>query len=194
MDAYVTDCGIPGIGKVPWGNHLCQFFQTGEDLVESLVPYFQTGLLQDERCIWGTAEPLGVDHAKAALAKEIPDLDRYLREDRIVIFDHQEWYRNCDQDPVPVLLEEERKALARGLAGLRTSGNCSWIESEDRGPFLDYEGRISRAIRDRRVLAVCNYDLGKGHAVGVLDAMRRHDYTLSKGEYGWELVERLRRM
>jgi len=191
---YLTDCGIPNVGKLPWGNHFCHFFETGEDLVKSLVPYFRAGLLNGERCLWGTADPLGTDQAKAALAKELPDLERYFREDRLVIFDHQDWYRGSEKDPLPLILEEEKKALARGFKGLRCGGNCSWIGEHDHGRFMDYEGSISLAIRNRQVLAICSYNLRKGNPAEALDVMRCHDFTLSKGEYGWELLERLRRV
>jgi hypothetical protein len=187
-----TNCGIPGIGKLPWGNHFCHFFETGDDLVQSLIPYFLTGLLQDERCIWGCATPLQVDQAREALAKQLPDIDRYLKDDRLIIFDHQEWYRRSDKDPLPILLEEEEKTLARGLRGLRCGGNCSWLGGKDHVPFMNYEGRISRAIRSRRILALCSYNVGTGRAPGIMEAMRLHDYTLSKGDYGWDLLERLR--
>ena len=192
MPSQVTDCGIPGIGKVPWGNHFCHFFQTRDDLVESLVPYFRAGLENGERCIWGCADPLEVERAKAALGKDLPDLDQYLKEDQLIIFDHREWYRRSDKDPVPLILEEERKSLERGLKGVRAGGNCSWIEAEDHESFMDYEGRISRAIRDRKILALCSYNLGNGLGSGIMDAMRRHDYTLTKGNSGWEILERMR--
>ena len=35
--------GINAIGDFPWGTHLCQFYQTKEDLIDILVPYFKTG-------------------------------------------------------------------------------------------------------------------------------------------------------
>lgn len=193
MQSFVTECGIRGIGKVPWGNHLCHFFQTRGELEESVVSYFQAGLLQGERCIWGCASPLEVEQAKAALRKELPTLDRYLNEDRLVFFDHQEWYRGSDRDPIPLLLEEEKKSLEMGLTGLRAGGNCSWIEAKDHPHFMDYEGRISHAIRNRRILALCSYNLENGVGSAIMEAMRRHDYTLSKGRYGWELLERLHR-
>lgn len=190
----MTDCGIPGIGKVPWGNHFCHFFRTRQDLIESLVPYFQAGLLNEERCIWGCGDPLSIDQAKAALAMELPDLERYLTEDRLVLFDHEEWYRSCGQDPLPLLLEEEKKTLAMGLKGLRCGGNCSWIGPDDAAGVMNYEGSISRAIRNRQILALCSYNIQEGSASEALDAMRRHDFTVDKGDHGWELLERLKRV
>jgi len=36
--------GIAFVGDIPWGRHLCQFYETKDDLVEILVPYFAEGL------------------------------------------------------------------------------------------------------------------------------------------------------
>ncbi len=34
--------GIGIIGDLSWGTHFCQFYQTREDLIDILVPYFKT--------------------------------------------------------------------------------------------------------------------------------------------------------
>ena len=33
--------GIEVIGDVPWGTHFCQFYETKQDLLDVLVPYFK---------------------------------------------------------------------------------------------------------------------------------------------------------
>ena len=37
--------GLPVIGEVPWGTHLCQLYRSRADLEESLVPFFAAGLI-----------------------------------------------------------------------------------------------------------------------------------------------------
>ena len=60
--------GISAIGDLPWGTHLCQFYQGKQELIDILVPYFRAGLESNEFCMWVTSEPLGSAHAKAVLA------------------------------------------------------------------------------------------------------------------------------
>ena len=43
------------VGDVPWGTHLCQFYENKEDLVDILVPYFVEGLKNNEFCMWVTS-------------------------------------------------------------------------------------------------------------------------------------------
>jgi hypothetical protein len=75
MDNHVRDTGIDVLGHVPWGTHFCQFYQTKQDLVGILVPYFKAGLEQNEFCMWVTAEPLNTGEAEAALREAVPDLE-----------------------------------------------------------------------------------------------------------------------
>jgi hypothetical protein len=78
MESNMRRTGIDVIGDVPWGTHFCQFYETSQDLIEILVPYFKEGLAANEFCMWVTSEPLQVDQATAALRSAVPDLDDYI--------------------------------------------------------------------------------------------------------------------
>ncbi len=84
--------GISVVGDVPWGTHLCQFYKTKEDLLDILVPYFKTGLENNEFCMWVTSEPLNVEEAKTALGKVVKNLDDYIKKGQIEILDYRSWY------------------------------------------------------------------------------------------------------
>ena len=58
MNKSLRHSGIDIIGDVPWGTHFCQFYQTKEDLMDILVPFFKAGLENNEFCIWVMSEPL----------------------------------------------------------------------------------------------------------------------------------------
>src|SRR5215471_18884466 len=70
--------GITTIGDVSWGTHFCQFYQDKRDLIDILVPYFKAGLENNEFCMWVTSEPLRAEEAKAALAANVENLERYI--------------------------------------------------------------------------------------------------------------------
>ena len=59
--------GIDIMGDAPWGMHSCQFYETKEDLLSILVPYFKAGLESNEFCMWVTSEPLSSEEAKTEL-------------------------------------------------------------------------------------------------------------------------------
>ena len=58
MNGEERNSGINLIGDIPWGTHLCQFYETPEDLTDILVPYFKAGLENNEYCMWVTSAPL----------------------------------------------------------------------------------------------------------------------------------------
>ena len=80
MESVMRRTGIDVIGDVPWGTHFCQFYETGQDLIEILVPYFKEGLASNEFCMWVTSEPLKVDQATAALRTASPEPGRLHRQ------------------------------------------------------------------------------------------------------------------
>ena len=85
MATGMRQSGIDVVGDmVGWGAHFCLFYETKEDLVETLIAYCKAGLERDEYCLWIVAEPLTIQDARNAL-KEIPDVDRHLAESRLEI-------------------------------------------------------------------------------------------------------------
>ena len=85
MNKNLRKSGIDIVGNVPWGTHFCQFYQTKEDLMESLIPYFNTGLENNEFCIWVTSEPLDAEEVTGALRRAVPYFNIYLENGQIEI-------------------------------------------------------------------------------------------------------------
>jgi hypothetical protein len=61
--SHLTDCGLPGVHRIPYGLHACHFYSDRQHLLETLVPYVLAGLRNNERCLWVTAPPLGAEDA-----------------------------------------------------------------------------------------------------------------------------------
>lgn len=55
-----------------WGAHVCIFYETKQDLLDTAVAYFAAGLKSDEYCIWAVSDPLTEVEARTALAEAIP--------------------------------------------------------------------------------------------------------------------------
>jgi hypothetical protein len=75
VSAYATT-GLPTLGELPWGSHVCQFFSNGSDLRDTLVPYFKAGLQNNERCLMVAMDPFTADDARSALRAAVGDFDR----------------------------------------------------------------------------------------------------------------------
>ena len=123
MKEKLRKSGIDIIGDVPWGTHFCQFYQTKEDLMDILVPYFKAGLENNEFCIWVTSQPLEVEEAKEALRRAVPDIDVYLEKGQIEIIPYTDGYiKEGVFDSERVLngwVEKLNQALDSGYDGMR---------------------------------------------------------------------------
>jgi hypothetical protein len=194
---HLTPCGIPGIGVLPWGTHLCHFYSDRQELVDSLVPYFKAGLINRERCLWITADPFPASEARVELGKVLPNLEGFIRDGALVIKDFGDWYTEGGgakgEAVVAQWLREEESALAHGFSGLRITGNTSFLRPEDWSAFMDYERAATRAFGTRRIVALCSYSLLKSPGKAVFDVVQAHPFTIARRDRDWEVVEHVHR-
>ena len=47
----LRNTGLEAVGEVPWGTHFCIFYETKQDLLDILVPYFRAGVESNELCV-----------------------------------------------------------------------------------------------------------------------------------------------
>jgi len=185
--------GIDVIGDIPWGTHLCQFYQTEKDLIDILVPYFKTGLKNNEFCMWVTSEPLHVEEAKAALKKAVKILDDYIKKGQIEILDYSEWYTRSGKFNADEVLqgwvEKEKLALEKGFDGLRLMGNTFWLESKDWKDFSDYEAMVNSVIGKYHMIAICSYSLDRCGASEIIDVVSNHQFAIIRKRGKWQLIE-----
>ena len=185
--------GLSIVGEIPWGTHLCEFYQTKEDLIDILVPYFKAGLENNEFCMWVTAEPLNEEEAKKALENSMPDLSKYLERGQIEIISYKDWYVkdggfNSDR-VLQGWVSKLENALGKGFAGLRLTGNTFWLEKSDWKAFTDYEEAVNNVIGKYKMIAVCTYSLDKCNAHEIIDVIKNHQFALVKRSGKWELIE-----
>jgi PAS domain S-box-containing protein len=193
MPGKLRKMGIDIIGSAPWSTHFCQFYQTKQDLIEILVPYFKAGLEENEFCMWVTSEPLDQIEARKALQKSVPDLNQYLERGQIEFFPYSEWYLGEGSFNSKRVLngwvKKLESALSRGYEGLRLTGNTFWLEKASWRSFADYEAAINGIIGQYNMLALCTYSLDKCNASEVIDVIRNHEFAIIKQDKRWEIIE-----
>jgi hypothetical protein len=190
----LTDCGLPGIKEIPYGVHMCQFYAGREELAAALVPYFAAGLQANERCIWIAAEPLNAAQAKLALVEAGVDVAAASGSGALVVREFSEWYaegpRLRGTEVVRYWLAEEERALAAGYAGLRITGNVTFLTPETWATFMDYEEAVNRVFAGRRIVTLCTYPRHSCGASQVLEVIDRHSCTLERPDEGWQILTR----
>jgi PAS domain S-box-containing protein len=189
----IRKSGIDIIGDIPWGTHFCQFYQTKDDLINILVPYFKAGLENNEFCMWITSEPLESDEALKALYQAIPNFDGYLSKGQIEILPYDEWYVvDGVFDTNKILdgwVDKLVKAQNKGFDGLRLTGNTFWLEDKDWDDFVYYEEAVDEVIENYQMIAMCTYCLDKCNANEIIDVVKNHEFALIKRDDEWTLLE-----
>ncbi|MFC1717608.1 MEDS domain-containing protein [Candidatus Poribacteria bacterium] len=185
------------IDSVSLGAHFCMFYQTKDDLIDVLVPYFKAGLENNELCVWVTAKPLKARAAEASLRRAVGDLDNYIRQGQIEILDADQWYTQSGEFESDRVLqqwiEKEGQAIKEGFTGLRVTGNTSWLDKRNWEEFVDYEARINEIIRDYRMIVLCSYSLDGCEVPEVIDTVSNHQFALIRREGVWESIESFER-
>jgi DNA-binding CsgD family transcriptional regulator len=193
-DLALRKTGIPVMGDMPWGAHLCVFFETKADLLDTAATYFAAGLASNEFCVWVVSDPITEEDAKKLLCREIPGFDQHLAHGRIEILNKitSHWS------------EKLNVALAKGYEGMRVSGNARlfgfhgsihppldrfWFESKHWEEFCEYERDLDRSLAGQKMIVLCTYSLQASRAVDMLDVAHAHKSTITRRNGEWELLE-----
>lgn len=193
MTNELRTTGIEVVGDMPWGTHFCLFYDTKSDLLETLAPYCKAGLENGEFCLWVVAEPVKETEASQALAAIVPDFDRYLREQSLEIVAARDWYLRDGQFDLARVIEawneKLKRAMARGYAGVRVTGDTAWLNRRDWRDFCEYEESLNQAIANQHLAVLCTYPLAACSAAEILDVVQTHQFTVTKRHGIWEVIE-----
>lgn len=192
-DESLRRTGIELVGDLPWGTHLCLFYETPSDLIETNVDYFRAGLEDGEFCIWALSAPATHENAIEALRGSITDLDRYLAQGQIELISGYDWYLKGNEFDAQRIIgcwhAKLAEALARGYAGMRAGANAFWFESNLWRAFCKYEAEVDRSMEGKKMIALCTYSLQASRAIDVLDVTRAHKFSIARREGRWEFLE-----
>jgi len=192
MAGKLRETGIAVLGSVPWGTHICQWYETKQDLLDVLVPYFKAGLENNELCVWITSEPLGESEAREALRGSMTHFDAYAERGQIEIVPYTEWYVNDGPFSLQKALDAAGNRMAtmtdKGYHGLRASGNLSWLQEQGWEDFTRYEEMLGHLLGEQQTMAICSYPLQAWGVRESLDVIKNHHLALIKQQGVWQVI------
>jgi DNA-binding CsgD family transcriptional regulator len=192
-DSALRKTGFPFTNEVAWGVHLSMFYETREDLLETLAGYLKAGLESNEFCSWAVSDAIGVRDAGNFMRRAIPKFDTRLSAGQVEILDRNEWYLKGDHFDSKRIVrgwdEKLRRALAKGYDGMRISGNAFWQGTIQWKEFGEHEQELDKFLVDKKMIALCTYPIQASRAVDVLDVARAHQFSLVRRSGAWELLE-----
>jgi len=196
MAPELRKTGISVVGDLPWGAHFCTFYETKQDLLDILIPYFKTGLENNEFCLWivSNSELITSEEAKAALGHAVPRLDQYLSKGRIEIVPHDQWWflksRTFDLHRVVHQFKEKLDdALAAGYVGMRVNGSPAWMRTERHEQLCEFEKKVDRLYPSLRIVVACTYPVGASTADLLFDVACSHRFTIARRRGKWDVLD-----
>jgi PAS domain S-box-containing protein len=185
--------GIGVASGAPWGTHGCVFYETKQDLLDTVIPFLKTGLEERELCLWVVSEPLTEEDAIGALREAVPDLDRYLGDQSIELVPYEGWYLEGGTLDLTRLVsrlhDKLETALAKGYAGLRATGDTGWLEKDQRKSFCDYEQELNDSIGTHRMSVLCTYPMARSSIDVFLGATFTHRVCATLRHGHWEIIK-----
>jgi signal transduction histidine kinase len=193
MTTALRNTGIEPVGEMPWGTHFCHFYETRDDLLETLLPFFKAGLEANEFCAWVVSEPLTEEGVWQALDRAVPGLDRYVSDQSVEVLEARDVYLAGGEIDLYRIISNWRakleRALSRGYEGIRVSGNTAWLEQKHWRDFMEYETELDRGIGDLPMVVLCTYPLTTSSATEFLDVAGTHQFAVAKRRGRWEVLE-----
>jgi PAS domain S-box-containing protein len=187
--------GIDILGDIPLGSHFCNFYETKQDLLDIMVPYFLAGFENNEFCLWVVSKSglITVEEAKEALAKVIPDHIGHFSDWEIEILIETDWYLEEDAFNLEKVINgwktKLNQALANGYNGMRVAGDTFWLTKNIWKDFFAYEREINDSIANLPITILCTYPLEKSGAAELLDVAHSHQFAITKRQGEWEVLE-----
>jgi DNA-binding CsgD family transcriptional regulator len=193
VDVSRRKTGIAPVGDVSSGSHICLFYETSQDLIETNSDYFAAGLDHREFCVWALSDPLAREDAIEGLRESVADFDSHLDAGHIELIPGYKWYlKGSEFSPQRITGGWNAKlagALAKGYTGMRVSGNAFWLEADLWSEFREYEEELDRSLEGQKMIVLCTYPLHATSSVDLLDVARTHKFSVAKRNGHWEFLE-----
>lgn len=174
------------LAGVDHGSHLCAFYETKEDLIDLVLPYFTGGAKRGDTCVWMMPDSVSAEdaalHGHAAVAGSGIELYAggkfYLKDSHFA------------REPVVSFWNEKlQQALTAGRSGLSASGDAFWLQPSDWDAFLEYEVDLTKTIADKPITLLCTYPLSASKSGDILDVARAHHFAIAKRKKRWEIIK-----
>ncbi|MFP2927471.1 MEDS domain-containing protein [Pyxidicoccus sp. 3LG] len=175
------------IHRLGHGDHVCLIYETFEEQMAALVPFFQEGLARGECCAYIVDERTAEEVA-AALAARGTDVEAALASGALRFLTKRDAYlRSGAFDPqamIAFLKQTQDETLAAGFTGLRVTGEMTWALGPETGceRVIEYEALINDFFTGSRSLAICQYNRCRFPAEIIRDTLRTHPVAVVGNE------------
>lgn len=146
------------VAEIPMGLGHLLFYKSREELINMLVPFFKTGLENNQFCIWGPTKLLNKEDISNAMAEAVPCFDEYTKTGQMTILPHDGGYSEGSIFS-PQSVFEGIAGLTRSIKswpydGIRLTGDRNWFEQEDWQASDFNEDKINKTISKYQIMVI----------------------------------------
>jgi DNA-binding CsgD family transcriptional regulator len=173
------------LAGIKHGSHLCAFYESKDDLLDLVLPFFTGGAERGDACVWMMPDSVSAEeaalHGRAAVAESGIELyvgrKIYLKESHF------------EREPVVSFWNEKLlQALDAGRSGVSASGDAFWLQPSDWNAFLEYEAYLTKTIVDTPITLLCTYPLSASKSGDIFDVACAHHFAIAKRKKRWEVI------
>lgn len=162
------------LASIGHGTHLCAFYETADDLIDLVLPFFDAGSRRGELCVWLAPERVDAEDAAAVAAERGIELYPARAVSLPVV---RYWETKFEQ------------AMAIHHSGVCGSGDAPWVQASDWDDFLECEADLNRLVADRPMVILCTYPLSISKAGDIIDVAACHHVALARRRRAWEVIK-----
>lgn len=192
MDESLRTSGIENVGKIYWGTHIAQLYDSVEDFFNIAVSYITSGLKSNELCLWVYSQNTSFDEIIKFLEVHMDDADSYVKCGQLMLIPYTEIY--IEDDTFNEVRANSRwkhyveMALKEGYEGLRAVADTYWLEKSYYRTFERYEKNIQNTIPEMNFIVLCLYDVRRTDTLQIAEIIKNHSYVIIKNEHNFEVV------
>lgn len=193
MNKYNNHISYSLTGQISWGTQLCHYFRSKEELFEILIPFFMTGLKNNELCLWVISPLISMKEAEREMGQAVPEFTKYLERGQMKIVSYDTWDFKDGINSFNTVIHGLKSGLKKCTEGSYKGARIAVIFNSSEKQ-LNKEGReFERFFRESagqcKVKAICSYSLERFDAPEILQTAFKHHRVILKCKGMWELFQ-----
>lgn len=168
------------------GEHFCSIYKSKAEQFSVILPYVYVGLKRNEKCIYIVDDRTKEELLDAFIDSGV-DIKKYIKSGQMLFLTKNDSYlKKGFFDPylmIDLLKENETKALKEGYAGLRVTGEMTWVLTPATGTdrLIEYENALNTYFPGSKCMAICQYNEEKFNTDILRHIVYTHPRTLIYG-------------
>jgi DNA-binding CsgD family transcriptional regulator len=178
-----SSTGVPGVGEVPPGAHVCALYSGPDERDRLLVPFMQEGLRHGDECVCLIDDVEPASMRRRAYGPAGPDDAR--RSGHLGVYPASDVCPRAGElsaeQAITLLATTLGSSDDGGLPLVRAAAEMSWLHQPGAKELLGYESAVNQVLAELPALFLCMYDLQRFGVAMLVDVLRIHSTVLLDG-------------